>query len=52
MDNVPKHIAKSNPRVFEDKAEDVMQWPSQSPDMNSMDRAFYLLKPKLKALNE
>ncbi len=46
----PKTCSKSNPGVFEGKKKlIILQWPSQSPDLNPIEHAFHLLKTKLKA---
>lgn len=47
MDNVPKHTAKAT-KVFKAKKWNVLQWPSQSPDLDPIECAFRLLKTKLK----
>ena len=36
MDNDPKHTAKATKEFFKAKKWNVMQWPSQSPDLNPM----------------
>ena len=48
MDNDPKHTANATKEFFKSKKWNVMQWPSQSPDLNSFEHAFHLLKTKLK----
>ena len=48
MDNDPKHTAKATKEVFKAKKWNVLQWPSQSPDLNPIEHAFHLLKTKLK----
>ena len=48
MDNDPKHTAKATKQFFKAKKWNVMQWPSQSPDLNPIELAFHLLKTKLK----
>ena len=48
MDNDAKHTAKATKAFFKAKKWNVMQWPSQSPDLNPNEHAFHLLKTKLK----
>ena len=47
MDNDPKHTAKATKEFFKAKKWNVMQWPSQSLDLNPIEHAFHLLKTKL-----
>lgn len=49
MDNDPKHTAKATQEFFKEKKWNILQWPSQSPDLNPIEHAFHLLKAKLKA---
>ena len=48
MDNDLKHTAKATKEFFKAKKWNVMQWPSQSLDLNLIEHAFHLLKTKLK----
>ena len=34
QDNNPKHIAKTTPEWLRGKSLNVLEWPSQSPDLN------------------
>jgi len=49
MDNDPKHTAKATQEFFKAKKWNILQWPSQSPDLNPIEHAFHLLKTKLMA---
>uniref|UniRef100_A0A8C5LTA8 Transposase n=1 Tax=Leptobrachium leishanense TaxID=445787 RepID=A0A8C5LTA8_9ANUR len=48
MDNDPKHTAKATKEFLKGQKWNVMQWPSQSLDLNPIEHAFHLLKTKLK----
>ncbi|KAG2468420.1 TCB1 transposase, partial [Polypterus senegalus] len=47
MDNDPTHIAKATQEFIKAKKWKILEWPSQSPDLNTIDHAFHLLKTKL-----
>ncbi len=49
MDNDPKHTAKATQEFLKVKTWIILQWPSQSPELNPIEHAFHLLKTKLKA---
>uniref|UniRef100_A0A8C5N2V1 Transposase n=1 Tax=Leptobrachium leishanense TaxID=445787 RepID=A0A8C5N2V1_9ANUR len=48
MDNDSKHTAKATKEFLKGQKWNVMQWPSQSPDLNPIEHAFHLLQTKLK----
>uniref|UniRef100_A0A8C1SI32 Tc1-like transposase DDE domain-containing protein n=1 Tax=Cyprinus carpio TaxID=7962 RepID=A0A8C1SI32_CYPCA len=48
MDDDPKHAAKATPEFLKAIKWNILQWPSQSPDLSPIERAFHLLKTQLK----
>lgn len=49
MDSDPKHTAKATQEFFKTKKWNILQWTSQSPDLNPIEHAFHVLKTKFKA---
>ncbi len=49
MDDDSKHTAKATQEFLKVINLNILQWPSQSSDLNPIEHAFHLLKTKLKA---
>jgi transposase len=49
QDNDPKHTSKLVREYFEEKGINLLEWPSQSPDMNPIEHLWAYIKAKLRA---
>ena len=49
MGNDSKHTAKATNELLKAKKWDILQWPSQSPDLNPTNNAFHFLRRKSRA---
>ena len=52
MYNDPKHTVKATQEFFKANKWNILQWASQSPDLNPIEHAFHLLKTRLRSANK
>ena len=49
MDNDPIHSAEATHALLKAKNWNILQWPTELPDLNPIEYAFHFLKTKLRA---